>query len=419
MDRIDLQAFQSTPSVSGQLMAMDPTYGADAAPSTPRGTDASDGKNIPEVPDITAAGLNADAAPAAGRGNGTAAAAVAKPARSGGKPSGMSYKFQRLREKLREAITGGEFAGKLPGERALAKRFHVNAKTLSKALTDLAAEGLLDRSIGRGTYVKGTAPAAQADGRWLLVCDADRADPALLAQLKEINPQVEVVTEVGAMRPSFLNQFQAVIDASTSAPEPFLRDLVVRNLPVVAVGHEPRTYSVHTVLADAALGVAQIARDLFLAGHRRVAAVEAAGGTVVTHALRQGAARYAPEAVVDGCSPGDVGALIDDGATAVVCDSPRAAEQVKDLLERRGLSVPGDVSLAAVGPVAGEPPCSGYFVPVGQLTATVVRLLREAPARPATLWLAGEFTDRGTLAPTPGGGEADRGAPLQLEGMLV
>src|SRR5579864_2222915 len=82
-------------------------------------------------------------------------------------PSGMSYKFQRLREKLRHAIISGELSGKLPGERALARRFHVNAKTLSKALTDLAAEGLLDRSIGRGTYVKGSAPLPQREqGRW-------------------------------------------------------------------------------------------------------------------------------------------------------------------------------------------------------------------------------------------------------------
>src|SRR5712675_2902187 len=85
--------------------------------------------------------------------------------------TGLSYKFQRLREKLRHAIASGELSGKLPGERALAKRFHVNAKTLSKALTDLAAEGLLDRSIGRGTYVKGSVPAPDAkDGRWLVLC---------------------------------------------------------------------------------------------------------------------------------------------------------------------------------------------------------------------------------------------------------
>jgi DNA-binding FadR family transcriptional regulator len=55
----------------------------------------------------------------------------------------LNYKFQRLRERVREAIASGELAGKLPGERELARRFNANPKTLSKALTDLAAEGLL------------------------------------------------------------------------------------------------------------------------------------------------------------------------------------------------------------------------------------------------------------------------------------
>src|SRR3954452_22912508 len=96
--------------------------------------------------------------------------------------TGLSYKFQRLREKLRHAITSGELSGKLPGERALAKRFHVNAKTLSKALTDLAAEGVLDRSIGRGTYVKGSAPSANQAGRWLLLCDDHDADAQILLE---------------------------------------------------------------------------------------------------------------------------------------------------------------------------------------------------------------------------------------------
>src|SRR4051812_49188570 len=91
----------------------------------------------------------------------------------------LSYKFQRLREKLRTAIKSGELSGKLPGERQLARRFRVNAKTLSKALTDLAAEGLLERSIGRGTFVKQTtdataeAPVATNSDRWLIICDAN------------------------------------------------------------------------------------------------------------------------------------------------------------------------------------------------------------------------------------------------------
>jgi DNA-binding GntR family transcriptional regulator len=71
----------------------------------------------------------------------------------------LSYKFQRLRERLRQAVASGELNGKLPGERELARRFKANPKTLSKALTDLAAEGLLERAVGRGTYVRGAAPA--------------------------------------------------------------------------------------------------------------------------------------------------------------------------------------------------------------------------------------------------------------------
>src|SRR5882757_7211827 len=104
----------------------------------------------------------------------------------------FSYKFQRLRERIREAVAKGELSGKLPGERALAKRFHVNAKTLSKALTDLAAEGVLDRSIGRGTFVKGHAPANAVAKRWLIVCDPDQTAWDLIQLIRAAHPEVDV-----------------------------------------------------------------------------------------------------------------------------------------------------------------------------------------------------------------------------------
>src|SRR5580765_3548529 len=129
------------------------------------------------------------------------------------RPSEMSYKFQRLREKLRSAITSGELSGKLPGERALAKRFHVNAKTLSKALTDLAAEGVLDRSIGRGTYVKGSAPASGATtGRWLVLVDGNDENKSIVEALRAQCPELETIAAQEPVRPSLLNQFTAVVD---------------------------------------------------------------------------------------------------------------------------------------------------------------------------------------------------------------
>jgi hypothetical protein len=336
---------------------------------------------------------------------------------SAGRSQGrMSYKFQRLREKLRQAVVTGELSGKLPGERALAKRFHVNAKTLSKALTDLAAEGVLDRSIGRGTYVKGSAPAVAAPGRWLVLCDSEsgpeqQALTCLIDQLRRGNPDLQLATSasVADMRPSFLNGFGAVIDMASDTPESFLRDLVVRNLPVVAVNREPKTYSTHAVLVDAALGAARIARDLLLAGHRRLAVVEPAGSGTVSHAVRQAATRYDRAAVVDTVSPADaehgrgITAIRDAGITALICDCVRSAIRAKVGLERLRMGVPDGLSLAAVGCMCGGPdacPCSGYYVDCAPLAEAVVGMLRDnPPARPTTLWLAGEFIDRATLAP--------------------
>jgi hypothetical protein len=348
----------------------------------------------------------------------------------------MSYKYQRLREKLRQAVATGELSGKLPGERALAKRFHVNAKTLSKALTDLAAEGVLDRSIGRGTYVKGTGPAASAPGRWLVLCDAEsgpdfHAVSCLLDQLRKSNPDIQVATSasVADMRPSFLNAFGAVIDVACNTSEQFLRDLVVRNLPVVAVNREPKTYSTHAVLVDAALGAARIARDLMLAGHRRLAVVEREGSTTVTHTVQQVARRYDGDAVIETCSPGDmeqgraISAAVESGVSAIICDCVGTAVRVKAALERQGVEVPSPVSLAAVGCLCGEKdqcPCSGYFVDCVPLAESVVGLLRDnPPIRPTTLWLAGEFLDCGTLAPAAGANEQRQAPALRLGGVVA
>ncbi|HZL34741.1 MAG TPA: GntR family transcriptional regulator [Tepidisphaeraceae bacterium] len=339
----------------------------------------------------------------------TAGPATGQKPRAHARQAGLSYKFQRLREKLRTAISTGELSGKLPGERILARKFHANAKTLSKALTDLAAEGLLDRSIGRGTFVKGSEPAAPARGRWLVLCDAGDADSALVAALRESNPDLQAIATIGDIRPSFLNQFSAIIDMAGETPESFLRDLVVRNIPIVAVNREPRTYSMHTVVLDVALGASRLGRDLLLAGHRRLAAVEPRGSTAVVLALHQAIARYAPDATVDACAADEIQTLIDAGITGIVCGACRSAGQVNERIEKAGINIPSQVSLAAVGCTEESAPCSGYYCTAQQVAGAVAGLLRDAAiGRPATLWLTGTWHDLGTTGPAAG-------APLHLE----
>jgi len=309
----------------------------------------------------------------------------------------LSYKFQRLREKLREAITSGEFAGKLPGERQLAKRFHVNAKTLSKALTDLAAEGLLDRSIGRGTYVKGTAPAPAAMGRWLVLTDPASAESELVNCLRQANPDLAVCTDPSLIRPSYLNPFSAVLDLS-GAPDAVIRDLVVRTTPVIAVGHEPRTFAMHCVMPDKALAGMKLGRDLLLAGHRRLVAVEPAGSTALAQSLRQAAQRYAPDATIDSCTPGEVATLLGDGAVGFVCDSVHSARIARHVITANAAT---EVALAAIGCRGDESaPCSGYYTDCQTLVDAVRNLLADPPSRPTAIWLACSWLDCGTI-PTP------------------
>ena len=316
----------------------------------------------------------------------------------------LSYKFQRLRERIRQAIQSGELTGKLPGERQLARRFRSNAKTISKALTDLAAEGLIERSIGRGSFVKGSEGATPAvDERWLILCNPSQLSLPVVRTLLATNPLAQTSIDFTNLRPSFLSQFKVVIDLSHDTPPDLLRDLVVRNMIVVRVGLEPSTYSTHAVLMDRQLGVTCLARDLLLAGHVRLFAVDLGRKHLTAH-LRTAVERFASTATVESGGVGDVIAAIEDGATVLVCDSADSGKAVRELLQRRGYAVPGQVSLAATGVIEGPPPCSGYFVSAKQKAETIIHLLRDAQARrPVTLWLTGAFMDEGTVAPVAAG----------------
>lgn len=316
----------------------------------------------------------------------------------------LSYKFQRLRERLRQAIASGELAGKLPGERQLSRRFRVNAKTLSKALTDLAAEGLLERSIGRGTFVRGqTEHIARTEDKWLLICDPDQVHSPVVQAIVQANAGTQIATDISAMRPSFINQFKAVVDVASATPDPFLRDLIVRNITLVAVGREPRTYSSNAVLVDRALGTFMLARDMMLGGHLKFFAVERVGQTTIAEAIHRTAGRYAREATADSGTPKDVAAAIEHGATAFICGSKPLAAQVREQIERLSQDIPQQISLGAVGSGWGEYPCSGYFVHASHKADSVIQLLREKNIhKPVTLWLTGEFIDGGTIGPCRG-----------------
>jgi hypothetical protein len=317
---------------------------------------------------------------------------------------GLSYKFQRLRERIRAAVAAGELQGKLPGERALARRFNVNAKTLSKALTDLAAEGLLDRSIGRGTYVKGSAPAASiGGGRWLVFATPASADTTLVRRLRVANPELTVHTgENWDLRPSFLGSFTAAVSLNPAVPDAVLRGLVVRGMTVVTVDYQPKVFSMHAVLDDIVASATTLARTLLAEGHRSFLAVEdRAAANAIATALRQAASRLAPEAVIDCIDATDLAGVAQSvpAGTTVVCGSPTIATTA-----RAALALRTDVSVWAVGCASGAPTVGGCFGDESHKADAIVATLNDPPARPSTVWLAGQFTQGPMAMVTPDSG---------------
>lgn len=316
-------------------------------------------------------------------------------------PSGrrLSYKFQRLRERLRAAVRSGELSGKLPGERQLAEKFRVNAKTLSKALTDLAAEGLLERSIGRGTYVRGENGNVDALGRWVVVIEEHNQFEFLQKELRLLQPTLEVVTSAQQIRPSDLGGVKCLLDTAIDTSPDLIRSCLHRGIAVIAVNKAPVVFSTHSVQVDRPMGTANLARELCLGGHRRIFVVEGERGHPTTSEyVRKIAVRYDAGAIVEAGKASDLSTAVSNGFTAAVAGCRYAAEKLMAEAAARGIAIPDQISLAGVGVRHERTPCSGYWVPVGEVATAVSSLLREGiPHQPTTIWLVGKFEDHGTI----------------------
>lgn len=309
----------------------------------------------------------------------------------------LSYKFQRLRERIRSAIESGELAGKLPGERVLARRFKVNAKTLSKALTDLAAEGLLERNIGLGTFVRGASMSRPAH-KVLILHDPEQARCPVIAALEETG-EIEVQThdDLDDLPPSLINPHRSIVICSNRIGDDVLRDLVVRGKTVITLERTSASYATHSVVIDRVGAVCALARQLMNSGHNDLMLV----GASRPIQLHEEARAALPSSLSLRIGTLDeVSDVIAQGVTGFICTSVSVASALIETCRSAGVAIPQTVSVCAVGRLDDETPCSGNFVPVQKVAEAIRHLLQDATQhRPIGLWLSGEFVDRQTMTP--------------------
>lgn len=322
-----------------------------------------------------------------------------------GSSSSARYKYQRLRERLRQAIESGELRGKLPGERELGRRYDANAKTINKALCDLTAEGLLVRHVGRGTFVADSVQngAASRASAYLLIapeaCASDLLDE-LQAGARARGQRVDRIAAavdgceipLSAVTPGQLRSYAGVIFFGGRPSFELLADLHRRHLPVVMVGNAHERIRTHLVLPDYAQGVFELTQHLIHLGHREIAlllapeSLPAASGAEAGYraAVHRNGLRARP--AVLGVDDQDLRTLLagDEPATGVVCVGLAAVQSARDASGRSEWNGSGDVSAPAVCvlPLAGEGTVdnavASYVVPREALVQWTTELLFNA-----------------------------------------
>ncbi len=345
----------------------------------------------------------------------------------------LSYKFQRLREAIRESIESGDLRQKLPGERELARRFGVNAKTISKALTDLTLEGLLVRRVGRGTFVASQQNQDRMIGSnrrylWLASADADRAYVESMFELARnrlgtlnhcIDLQVFQPNQRGELpercvEVAKLKQLAGIVLSSCAPSRAFVADLCRRHMPAVLCNARSPFIKIPAVVADVALGTFELTEHLIQMGHRAIRLLIDQRASWHSSPAQRGyhtaLGRYGIEPLAARCcGRGDVSAVIsgEPDSSAVICVGGRLAAAVKRRLHTLGGFDPRQTSLAAVlepGESQGqERGITAYEVEADEVLEWVMRsLFDQSPGEPPReVLVPGTFRDRGSTHSVP------------------
>ncbi|MHC4916003.1 MAG: substrate-binding domain-containing protein [Planctomycetota bacterium] len=343
-----------------------------------------------------------------------------------------------MADELRERIRAGEWPpGKtLPSLRRLASDFGVSDYTVRLALDELKREEILRVNARRRTVVARVPGSRRrsADGPVLVVI-SERLDRVIdgthAAQL--LRGILEGVQELdAAMLLVHGTRFrrQVPLDALDYPVRGIVlqgrfRDEVLERygklgLPVVMADRPPGEWELHAACVDNVRAAHDATTRLIRMGHRRLAFVRFVQLSLADidpdSREREEGFRTAVEAAGLPEEAGPVFTAFSERATrrpftldllaaepritAVLSADPKRAATLAAAAEERGLSVPGDLSIAAFQPRSGEPAhFAGPVADFEEIGRQAVLLLRQPKSPPKTARVSGIWTNGRTVGP--------------------
>lgn len=300
-------------------------------------------------------------------------------------PPGRDLKSHQLATHLREAIKSRAYlpGGKLPTEQEIALANNVSLTTVRRALGILAAEGLVIRRHGAGTFVAEQAISAHQRGTGVavgvVVPDTTRYFPRVIKGIEETLTKAGVRLMLACSRYDVEEDERAVADLLSAGvaglllvptliertdPAAYVAQLSSAEVPVILVerGLDPSGPSDASeyVRTDHAAGGHQAVAHLAGLGHRRLALVLRAGSPT-SNPVEAGFLRATTELGIDiadqiavpssGWQPGQADpalrALVNAGATGVISFGDREAAMLLSAARRAGVRVPEQLAIVA------------------------------------------------------------------------
>lgn len=287
---------------------------------------------------------------------------------------------------LRRQIDSGESApgSRLPTEHELAARYGISRATVRHALGALAAEGAIDRQVGRGTFVTRpqTPPSAggllgvvftRLKGLFLLsvLAGVQRAAAAqgytLAVETSEHRRGAEEEA-IGRLRAR--GALGVLLEPSPlcATPPAVLAALAATGFPLACVDRYLPTVPLPWVASDNLSGGQALASHLLRLGHRRLAFLlpREQATTAVRERVRGVEAALAAHGLnaadlvrLPLCGPATESVVpllrqaldrltelpLAERPTAILCGNDDLASELLVLLRERGLSVPGDLAV--------------------------------------------------------------------------
>ena len=314
----------------------------------------------------------------------------------------------------------------------MATRYEVNAKTINKALADLALEGLIVRHVGRGTFVASSEHSTavplvkKRTYGWLsgdssnppngqaFYRQAAEAIEALGHRLEMIHLSANISEECCSrtFTPNQLRELSGLILFSTHPSEQLLAELNRRHMPMVIANNRHETIRTPVVQADYAHGAFELTQHLIQLGHRDIrlaidaCLLPAAGDAIGGHQAAMG--RYGLptlDSIQVGTGMNWYAVLnVPKRPTALICVGTRSATEATRVAAEAGIGVPDHLSLAAIPePDAShdtEQRFTTYEVPSDRIVEWATKLLLTASpcGVPQMVVVPGKLHVRGSTA---------------------